>query len=453
MSMHTTFSRKIFEGVFWVSAGAVAVRVVGFVTSLFLLRYLSLHEYGTYQLVLAAGSLCALLTLQGIDDVVLAAGTQAVSAGDTGKFRDLTRGYYAFKLVTGIGIWAGIHLFSSLLMRWYSGDIITLVKSYSWIFLLIPFERTILLHFAAHRRFKHASLYVFLQEILKAGLLAFFLLYAGLGISGILWAMIGAMGLTALLFAPSIITQMATDVRAISWKPFFELLRGQGPWVIAQRLLRQGEKNIRPFIIQLLLGREAVALFSLADKVYTYVTGLFPIDDVLMPTIASETHDRERLQRILQRGIKYTVPFYTSVALVIGLLAPTISRIAFPHYEAGIPLLYVMLGYIPFVGVAYLLTAFFISHQEQKHMTVLVAQRFVLFLLLLPVCIKIFGSLGIGIEFVFTLLVYNFLRYRMLQKNHPELHVRMADLWRIDGYDRAVLRRLMQRVAHPFSRT
>ena len=440
-----SFSSGVARGVFWVSVGAFAVRVIGVLTSVFLFRTFSLHEYGTYQLVLSVAGLLALVTLQGIDEVILAAGAKSIGENNVGEMRNLLRGYWIFKMGTGILLWAFILFASEFLHRWYSEDILRFLQTYAWVFLLLPFERVILFSFSIRRMFAHSSFYGFVQEALKLALIFVFVSIFQMGINGILLGMIFSMCATILLFGPKPIFQLFIGWRGATWTPFIHLLRTQGFWSIGQRFLRLGEKNIRPLVIQLILGREAVALFSFAEKIYGYVAGAFPLGDVLMPTIAGESGNRERLQRILERGIKYTVPLYAFASIAIAIVAPWVIRSVFPHYEPALPVIFAVLCYVPFIGIAYLMTSFFVSHQEQELQFRAICIRAVFFLFALPVCAFLFGVVGVGIEFTVTLLFYNAIRIYFLRQKYPELSISFPRLFQIDSYDRAVFQRLVQK--------
>jgi O-antigen/teichoic acid export membrane protein len=215
-----------------------------------------------------------------------------------------------------------------------------------------------------------------------------------------------------------------------------------GPWVIAQKLLRQGEKNLRPFIIQSVLGREAVAIWSFVEKVYTYVASVFPIDDVLMPMVAGDRSDRMRLREILYRGIRYTVPFYAAMSVFVALTAKPIVQIAFPQYLEAVPSVYVICAYNPFIGVAYILTSYYVSHQEQRRAFWLVAFRLCLMAILLPISSAFFGPMGVAIEFIVSVSIYNILRLRTLLVTFPELQTASKKILTIDEVDRDFFKRL-----------
>lgn len=211
--------------------------------------------------------------------------------------------------------------------------------------------------------------------------------------------------------------------------------------MVLQRLIRQGEKNLRPLLIQAVLGREAVALWSFAEKVLTYAVSIFPIDDVLMPTIAHERSDRDRLHVLLERGIKYTIPFYAIIAVAVAASIGPLVHHAFPAYSAGLPLVYVLCAYIPFTGLAYLMTSFYVSHQEQRRSFWLIVARFCSSLILLPTLCYFLGPIGASVEFFIDILAYNLFRFRFLVASYPELGFDARRLFKFDSTDRDFLNR------------
>lgn len=441
---HLSLPRRIMSGIFWVSASSGLTKIFGFITTVLLLRVLSLAQYGTYQLVLSAAGLIGLLAFAGIDEVFIAEGARLMGVGDReGRFR-LGRAYFLFRLSTAVVIFLLTFFGAPLLRSWYSADILHLLTIYAWTFLLVPFERLIGFHFQSDRAFRSVSAFNAIQEGTKTVLVLFLAWQGWLGVPELLWCMIASLTLGCLLFLPG----LARGYLRVpgGFRPAIALLVSQGPWVILQRLVRQGEKYVRPFLIQIVAGREAVALWVFAEKVYTYAASIFPIDDVLMPTIAGERSDREKLRTLLERGLKYTVPFYGVLAIVIALVSEPVVSTFFPQYQAALPLVYVICLYVPLVGLAYLMTSFYVSHQEQKQSFRLIAFRFACTVILLPPLVGWLGPIGSAIEFVMDVTIYNILRLIQLIRLYPELQLRPAIIFSVDQTDREWVGRLLQRL-------
>ncbi len=378
--------------------------------------------------------------LIGIDEVFIAEGSHLRGMGEDERAKNLGKSYFILRCLLGLGVFAVSQSAEYVFGSVYSKDILHLLSVYGWIFLLMPFERLIGYDNATQKKFRKQALYQLVQEGVRV-LIVFSLFFKSqLSAFTLILSLLGSMLAVNIIFAPRVLAvywRAAHDI-SIAWS----FIKKMGPWVIAQKLMRQGEKNLRPFIIQSVLGREAVAIWSFVEKVYTYVASVFPIDDVLMPMVASDRSDRTRLREILYRGIRYTVPFYTAASVLVAVCAKPIAQIAFPQYLQAIPSVYVICAYIPFIGVAYILTSYYVSHQEQRRAFWLVAFRLCLMAIILPISCAFFGPMGVAIEFVISVSVYNMLRLKTLLATFPELQTTSKAFFTIDDTDRAFFKRL-----------
>lgn len=442
MNKGSSFSGHVARGLAWSSAISFGVKLFGTAITFVILKRLSLQEYGTYQLVLAAWGVLLTFLFSGIDQVLIAEGARARGAGDEHRAVELGASYFWFHTGVGVILWAIAFFGSTLLSRWYSGDILALLKILSWIFLIVPFQRLFHYHFSSTRDYFAMNAVNLLEEGLKGiGVLVAFYVF-DLRIEGVLIAMLAAAMLSTLAFSFRVRTNYAAHIRRRPFRPFLALFYRQGGWIAGQQFVRQMEKNIRPFFIQYFLGRPAVALFGLAEKMYGHISSLVPVSSVLVPALAHDLNNRERLRRVLERGVKYTVPFYGAMALIALVLLPSFLHAFFPQYLQAMNLIYIVLTYVPFIGFAFLMTSVYVSHQEQKYLFQLVIIRFVLFCLLAPLLILSFGILGTAIEYVLSLFLYNVTRYVLMSYRHPDLAIRWKSLLRIDEYDVAVWGRL-----------
>lgn len=441
-----SFTRVVLKGLFWSSGGAGAIKVISIGITFLILARLTLREYGTYQLVLAAWGLFTTFFLQGLDQIIQAEGARLLKRDEKSIVYQLGSGFFVFKLAVGIIVWLITFWGSTLLAHYYSADILGYLKILSFTFLIFPFERLINYNLLIRLRFFAVNLYAFLEEIIRAVVIVVALLYVHTGVAGLIWGTVISMGLTVLLF---LFTVETAYFRNFSFAPFFRLVIGQGKWNIMQKYIRQAEKNIRPFFIQYFLGREAVALFALAEKLTLQIVALMPISSVLIPLLSSEIDNVARLQRTLEKGVKYSAPVFAFVAIVAGLAAHPFLRFLFPQYLPALGLFYILLMYFPLVGAGYILTSFFFSHHEQRASFYLALARFSLFLVSAPVLIKFWGLPGVAFEYIATIIAADiFLRYWSLVKIHPELKIRFKHLVQIDSYDRALWQRLRRGAFH-----
>ena len=113
------------------------MKALGLITTIFVFRRFSLHEYGTYQLVLSLGGILSLLMLVGIDEVFVAEGSRLRGKGDEIAALSLGKSYVLFRWVLGLGVFFISQIAEQAFGTWYSKDILHLIGIYGWIFLLI----------------------------------------------------------------------------------------------------------------------------------------------------------------------------------------------------------------------------------------------------------------------------------------------------------------------------
>lgn len=441
-----TFLRRVGEGFAWASGGSFVLKIIGMAITFLIIARLSLHDYGTYQLSLAAWGLSLTFFFQGINQVAIAQSARRHKDGDYASMIQLGRGLLFFKIIVGILLWTFIHFASPILSRYYSGDIIQLLGILSWTFLAIPLSEFIRFDLSSRQRFAEQSLFDVAEEFIRgAGILAALFVFRS-GIEGLLWAMVISIAITPLFFLPFIKADYFRLKIAFTLRPFWQLIFDQGVWVVLQKYVRLSEKHLRLFVVQYFVGREAVALFAIAEKLLTYVMGIVPMQNILIPAISAEAGDQDRLKTILERGIKYSLPFYFLVTLAAYISAPIFLRYFFPQYLSAVPLFSILLLYAPFTGVSLILTSFFYSKQEQRAAFFAVLVRFGLFLVFAPIMLLLFGVIGIAIEYVISLYLYNVLRYASIVRIYPSLSLTWQVFTRFDSYDRAVWSRIKNRL-------
>lgn len=441
-----SFSRKIAEGFAWSSGGAGVLKIIGFFVTFLIIARLSLSEYGTYQLTLAAWGLLMNFFASGVNQILIAKASVYAKQQEESRIVELGRGLFLSKCAIGFLLWLFVFFGTGFLKKFYSGDIVSLLRILSWTFLAIPFSEFIRFDLSLRLKFFALNLFDVIEEVIRATgvLLVLFVFHSG--IPGLLWTIVLSILFTPFFFLFVVKKSYLNPAFPLKLQDFFRLIFGQGKWVILQKFVRQGEKNLRPFFIQYFIGREAVALFSVAEKLFMHLVTLIPMQSVLVPAVSSEVHDEDRSRRVFERGVKYSVPFYALIALVSFFAVPWLLVFLFPQYLSALPLFNIFLLYIPFVGVSYLLTSFFFSQHEQRAAFFIVLARFGVFLALAPLFLRLFGLTGIAAEYIISLYFNDILRYFSLVRHHPFLRVRMSVLFRVDDYDRALWSRIKKRV-------
>lgn len=450
-SIEKSFFRVFLGGMAWSSGASFLIKVAGLLYTFFLLRYLGLKEYGTYQIVLSAYGLLGIFFLPGIEDVVVARASAMLGERKGGEASSLGAGYAVMLILCTVFVFLLGAFLSVVAMRrgMFGVDVIRYFDLLLLLLFLLPLERIILFDSGIHHDFARQNGYSLVREGVRliTGIVAVVSFN-----DKILWLILTTIFsylIAIFAFGSNILRKyLHVQEKKSGFHEVIALVKKQGPWLITQRVMRQLEKNCRPFFVQFFLGREAVGLFSLADKLLTHVMTLLPASTVLVPLLARIRNEKQRVRRIFTLGIKYSIPLYSVYTVANYICLPILFKYAFPTYATALPLFNVLLLYIPMTGVAFLLTALFVSLQEQKNMAIISIGRSVLTVMIAPICILVFGIKGIVYEYIITLYLFLAARYILLRYIDPELGVDIREILHWDSSDSARCRLALSKLAH-----
>lgn len=443
--MQESLLRKIAEGIVWGSSSSILLKGIWFLAALVVVAKLSLHEFGTYQITLSAWVLVSSLLLVSADQVFIAKGAQVLNEKGDQEALSIGSSSFLFRALVAVPLWAVLFFGTSFFARWYSGDILEYLKILSFILFVLPFDALINYDLSIRKKFFEVNLFVVGEEIIKVAGIMLVVFWFKAGVAGLLWTFVIAAYIKVFFFYTRTIPYIKFLPKA-SLKPFFSLFFSVGKWNIANQYAVKIAESGRIFFIQYFVGREAVALFSLAQKLFSHMASLFPMRGFLIPLISGELDDRDRLRHLLERGIKYSVPLFTVMAAGAAVVMPFFLGTFFPKYLPSLPLFYVIVLYFPFVGVSHVLSSFLFSQQEQKAFFLINLTRYILMVPILPFLLIYFGIIGTAIEFLFFSYLMIYMRYKTLTSMYRELKINFEAIFKIDDYDRQLLGKVRERI-------
>jgi O-antigen/teichoic acid export membrane protein len=445
--MPKSFSQKLIRGVISSTGFSLFSKGLAFLLSLVLFRSLSLHEYGTYQLIIAAWGILMVFLFQGLSSLVTSRASKLRSLDQPEESRQLVAGFFT--------LLAGVCLFLFLFVNIYyaqskgaaDSSVATSLRLLSFTLLVNPFGQLTRFFFSFDHEFIWMNALTSCEDALKTiGVLICFFVLDQKTATAVIASIVGASFLVNICFFPLAAKRFFQMFKSISWHAcmlVIYLLKDEGVWAVLQKQIRQVGQNGRVFLVELLLGREVLALYSFAEKITTQVMALLPLDDVLIPLMSAEVKNQDRVKRVFRLGFKYATWAFSLLALALFFGAPFFVPFFFPRYIQAISSVQIFALYVPFTGMAILLSSFFVSHQSQKRLFILVLARWIWFIPLGYVLMHFFGVLGIALEYVISLIAFNLLRYRALTKLHSWLALDWTELFKITAEDRGLFKQFI----------
>lgn len=407
--------------------GAVVEKIATLASGLVLLRLLPLETYGALVLAYSTFSLIDLAAGLAMNDLVVSRSSSARGQADDAHARRLI-GSFLFWSVAGVCAVAVAAAAAKPLVRAY---LPSLDQHFWWILaagLTTPVRNLLITLFRVEHDFAAVKRTDIARSLALAAGYGLFIGAAGWGLVGGLAAYIVSNLLPAVLAA----RPLARSLRGIgSWLrpgPLMDLMADEGKWQAARYSITALHASARPWLIQAVLGLEAVALFNAAKSVLGIPGDLLPIKEALIPLMSGAAAHPRKLRALYAQSLRYGVLVFGALALAIAVTAPLVFGWFFPRYAGAVTLIQVM-------SLSYLASG--VATPQASVMYALRLQRFyfsttlltfaLMFVLGIPLMWR-FGVEGMGFAFVLNAAALAALRERHLRSVCPALRLTPRDL-------------------------
>lgn len=432
-----SFGAKIVEGGLWLSGGAFLVRLVGLATVVVILSVLSVREYGIYKLVLAAFGFLASFFISGFDPLIVNDLARERGEDRMDRVKRLFVEYSIIKIIVGVALFLLTFFGASFAGRWYESEVIPFLRTASFLFLLVAFERPLNLLFNINLKFRLMSLFTVVEEAAKLSLVIILVFWMGRGIAGLVIAYVASTAVALAVFMPYGLRMAHTLLqhRASRESVLWFLAKAHGKWGIASSYTVEAQKSVSPWLVQAFVGPEAVGLYSLAEGLYGQIISLVPISNLLAPLIPRELGNKARVRNILLYGIKYGTAAFGIIAVASFFVMPVLVAWAFPRYLPSMPIFRIMIIAFLTTAAAGVVNTILFAYREQRTLFFLILVRLLFFAGSASFLLVRFGVIGMAYAFVLAAVFFVLVRYYSLRRVAPEILVPVREFFRFTGED------------------
>lgn len=422
-------------------------RFTAFLTVMVATRDLTLFEYGVVTLVLSVTGPVNSISGLGLDELILADTSRSLGEKRFGYAKKLLLSFFRVRIIIAAAlIFFGWFLRGPLEARY--GPAIS--HYFFLVFLLICaqfLKNAVNLIFQIHQKFGYLSFFGTAEVVVRFLAIILFWRLSSLTIATTLLSYVIATALPVILLLPAVIKTIPYffTVRGESGGVIWQILRRHGKWQMALDISSSFISNIKYWLIKLFLSTEAVAVFSVAQSMYSAVASLLPMKSVMFPIIAEKSGEPAVMRALLARSTKYSLIVYSGLLFLSWFIAPPFIRVFFPKYVIGIFIFQLMALRLP-------LNAFSISQaplltilKEQKYIFLMALVNAASVMLLLPLFMSLFGLVGVVAEWLITVLLIIFLREIYLRRKYGISSIDVRSFFTIDHYDKVIVRRILHR--------
>ncbi|MFY9462912.1 MAG: oligosaccharide flippase family protein [Candidatus Sungiibacteriota bacterium] len=412
-----SFARSFVHGELHLGFWSFVKKSAGALDSFFILRSLTLYQFGVYQLLISFYGILSDFFHDVFGEVASNDIARFIGEGKEDRAKRLFFEYAFFRLVmAGIpcaALFFAVPLFSSR----YGSEIAGWIGILSFLFLADAAVALMTLLLKLRLQFKILAPRATVQKLLQFLTLSFFYFFSHLGIREIFLSQIaGAVGVTLLLL-PATVSSFAPWRRVKAYQSFLgiRIIQSYGKWEIPRSVLNDFTGKIRPWLIKLFLSTEAVGIFGIANMFISALKDFVPTrtPGALIPR---RVRDPAALARFYRFGTKYYVWFALIICGGAAVGTPLAVWFLFPKFVSSLPLFYTMLIIVPIFAFVKPMTFFLVAFRRQKFLFGQTIVQNALWCVLFVVLVPMVGILGLGVAEVLTTAINSALRYRYLKK-------------------------------------
>lgn len=402
---------------------------------------LSLYQYGVFQL---------LLSFAGISSDVLNLGSSVVSneiSRSVGENRasDAKRIFlqYSFvRIFLIIILWVIVFFGATYIFSSYDIDFVKDMRLISFLFIsegIFLIIRTLAM---ARLQFGLIAQRLTINKAVQAVILVYFFLQDDLGLKQLILSIIIASAVSVLCVVGRFfkIYSEWNTVSISSKNLLWDLFVAYGTWDIARQFVNRAVFRIKPWLIKLFVGTEAVAIYSIAETMITALQDILP-STTLQSLVPMWVKDRNLSIKMFSYGIKYFLLLGIIVALVALAIVPPVVHIFFSKYNLSLQYFYVMLINLPIFAAGIIIGNYIIAFREQKYLLVLHLTRAVLTLGIIALTLPFIGLWGLAIEFVLVPLMMVIMNYMYTKNQDKGFHFDFKVIFGFNQEDKEVLRK------------
>lgn len=330
----------------------------------------------------------------------------------------------------------------------YSDIVRELIRISAFLIITNAGKNIFLTTFNSHFDFKSISYLNAGESFFKFIYIILFGYYFKLGVYGVMLAYpLSSMTSLLLTFARYIrIIKNYLQISRSKESFFLKTVKSHGKWAIGILPLKNLTGNIPPWIIQFFLGVEAVAIFNVARRPLAYANSLLsPLERVLMPVISQEIKNIERVNKIVNKSIKYSIWFSFPIIVFGIILSPTVFNLLFGSFYLESAKIFQLLI---FVSVIYALNLtmrpLFFGFRAQKYLFIVYAVSLATFSIFSLILTFIAGLYGMALTFIINGFIAFLLRYKYIKM--MGLRIKFGEIVRIDDYDKELILKIIKRV-------
>lgn len=426
--------------------------VLGLINSFFIISYLSVFNFGMYQLMLSFIAILEGFSAGFFNDVVVIEIRRYINLGKISWAKRLFWEHAVLKSVLALVLVVAVFFGSDLASRFY-GDNTALFLKIASVLLIIhtlqSLQNTLLKPIMVFSYWAYPMIIELVKLVLIVGLVVFYNLTIVSVITVHVAAEIAALGIMTFSSFIGAYRNFFGTIKSYSNRLLVNILKTHGKWIFLRYGFAKITKNTTPWFIKFFVNVEAVAFYSLAVNLVSMIEKLMPMQgfgDVMILKIGK----KDEVAFLFKRAVKYLI--WIGVIFSLGALisVPPIISFIFPKYTPALGVFTIMLTALPLYGVYKILKTTLSILREYRTLAMRLANEVLIFPLGSVIFLPVLGLAGAGVVYVIAYLERVWFFYGQLIKKYPEFKIKAVSLVKFDNSDKELIWKVWRQLALSF---
>ena len=416
-------------------------KAIGLLNTFLTITSLTLYQYGVFQLILSFSGMPSDVLNLG-SGVVSNEMSRAIADNRVGDAKRLFLEYSFVRIIMTIIAWATIFFGSIYLFSNYDLDFVKDMRVISFLILSEGAFVLIRLLCLVRLKFSVVSMRYTINKAIQSVILIYFFLQGNLGLKQLIWSIViaSALSVIAVSFGFFKVYFKWKDVKISNKILLFDIYLVYGTWDTVRQFINKITFRVKPWLIKLFIGTEAVAIYSIAETIITTIQDLIP-SNTMQSLVPLWIKDKHLSVKMFSYGIKYFVLGGIVVSLVSLVIVPPIINTFFSKYNESIPLFYLMLLNVPIFASGIIIGNYIIAFRKQKYLFFLHLFRNSLALLIIILTIPYIGLWGLALEFVLIPLIMVITNYLYTKSEDKGFHFDLDIIFGFKEEDKIIIKK------------
>ncbi len=420
----------------------VLTKVFVFVNVIFILKYLTIYEYGVYKLVFSIYVVLGGMLLGSLDGLVLNEVSCFLSNKELEKAKRLLGEFLLVKVCLSVIAFLILFLGSNMVSLRYNQSIGEFIKILSFLYITDSLTSIFLVFYKSKLNFFVPAFMPFFTEFIKFFLIVYLITINGLNIKNLLWLSVISATVVCLILVINALIRYRFSFEKHREIILLNIIKSHGKWALMKSFIINLPSNIRLWIIRIFISTEAVAIFSLIESLYLQVEKIIPKQAFtsIIPRYVRKDNNKE-LALIYKSSVKYYLILYVFIGVLAFFIGPIFIKIFFSKYIIALPYFKLMLILLLLQGFS--LTGMIIySFRKQKFLFMQPIISIFLVLILNLILVPFFHIWGLVIAYILRDYIVALIYYKYLCRVDNNFRLKLKELFVFDNGDKKLVRQL-----------